>query len=172
MSEINCAECSTPYRTEQHACPHCGSTAYTEGDVVVSRRLPLLVSVSCVCGCGPWNLRLPVVATGLVQLPELHCASCGSRVQIPWPPAEDEMPKINRRGDRRVATNARATDPSPAVDASQPLVGAEADQGRPTPEAVNMVTGEATPLGEALPEVPVEAYGEGAVPLAEPGVDP
>jgi hypothetical protein len=41
-------------------------------------------------------------------------------------------PKITVHGG---ATNARAdADVSPAADASKPLVGAEADQGRPTPE--------------------------------------
>lgn len=167
MSEVNCAACSTPYRLEQAACPHCGSTAYTEDGVVVSRRLPLLVSVSCGCGLGPWQLRLPVVQTGLIQLPELHCASCGSRVQIPWPPAEDDMPKITRHGG---ATNARATDTSPDVDASQLLPdGAEAvREERPTPPAPEPVA------AEAVVETPAETAGEDSpadAPAAEPDYD-
>lgn len=135
MSEYTCAECSTPYSAEQSACPHCGSTAYTEDGAVVSKRLPLLVSVTCTCGLGPWQIRLPVVMTGLIQLPELHCASCGAQVQIPWPPAEDDMPKISRRGNRSVATNARESAvTSPDALASKPLAVAEDGQGRPLPE--------------------------------------
>ena len=163
MSSRACAACTTSYVSDLDACPHCGSVEYTEDGVLVGRRLPAYVSVSCsVCFRGPWQLRLPVVATGLIQLPTLHCASCGSRVQIPWPPKEDGMPKITVHGG---TTNARETDPSPAVDASQPLVGAEADQGHPTE-----VEGDGS--GEALPEVPAEAYGEDAEPLAESDVDP
>lgn len=60
-------------------------------------------------------------------------------------------PKITVHGG---ASNARDADVSPAADVSQPLVGAEADQGRPTSEEQ-----EAVP-GEALPEVSAESYGE------------
>lgn len=156
MSEYTCADCSTPYRAEQSACPHCGSTAYTEGDVVISKRLPLLVSVSCDCGLGPWQIRLPVVVTGLVQLPELHCASCGRRVQIPWPPAEEDMPKINRRGNHSVASNARDTGTSPAVDASKPLAVAEDGQGRPLPEAEPAEETVLAPEGESAEPEPMQ----------------
>lgn len=130
MSVQTCVGCSTRYADGLEACPHCGSTEREQDGAVISRRLPLLVAVSCDCGCGPWQLRLSMVLTGLVQVPELHCASCGSRVHIPWPPAEDDMPKITVHGG---ASNAREADHSPDASASQPLVGAEADQGRPTP---------------------------------------
>lgn len=145
MSTVTCAACTTPYPPDLQACPHCGSAEYTEDGVVVARRLPAYITVSCSdCGRGPWQLRLPVVATGLIQLAPLYCASCGSQVQIPWPPTEDAMPKITVHGG---ATNARDTDISPDVDASQPLLaGAEADQeGRPTPEE--------TPVAESAEEV-------------------
>lgn len=78
------------------------------------------------------------------------------------------MPKITVHGG---PTNARETDPSPAVDASQPLVGAEADQGRPTSEPVAVLQQEAV-VGEALPELLAETYAEDAAPLAEPEADP
>lgn len=175
MSVQTCVGCSTRYAEGLDACPHCGGTEYEqEGAVVSTRRLPLLVSVSCEgCGRGPWQLRLPVVVTGLVQIPELHCASCGSQVQIPWPPVEEDMPKITRRGNDSVATNAReAADPSPDAPASQPLAGAEAGQGRPTSLEAPVVEEQEAVPGEALPEAPADAYAEDAVALAEPEVDP
>ena len=165
MSVQTCVGCSTRYADGLDACPHCGSTEYEqEGAVVSTRRLPLLVSVSCAgCGRGPWQLRLPLVVTGLVQIPDLHCASCGSRVQVPWPPVEEDMsPKITVHGG---ATNARAqADPSPDATASQPLVGAEADQGRPTPAVVSE-------HGPELVDLPVTEEPE-PEPEPEPDVDP
>lgn len=161
MSPRVCAACTTSYAPDLGVCPHCGSIEYTEDGVLMARRLPAYVSVSCTrCSRGPWQLRLPVVATGLIQLPTLHCASCGSQVQIPWPPKENDMPKITAHGG---PTNARETDLSPAVDASKPLVGAEADQGHPTDVEV-----EGDGSGEALPEIPAETHGKDA----EPDVDP
>lgn len=166
MSVQTCVGCSTRYAQDLDACPHCGSTEYEQdGAVASTRRLPLLVSVTCDgCGRGPWQLRLPLVVTGLVQIPELHCASCGSRVQVPWPPVEEDMsPKITVHGG---ATNARElAESSPDALASQPLAGAEAGQGHPTPVSE-------TAVGEPLPDLPAEAYGEDAVPLAEPVLDP
>lgn len=170
MSQRTCAACTTSYAPDLAACPHCGSTEYVEDGVRVSRKLPAFVHLSCSdCGRGPWALRLPVLMPGLIQLPSLFCASCGSQVQVPWPPVEDDMsPKITVHGG---ATNARETDLSPAVDASQPLVGAEADQGHPTQvEGDEVVSDEA--VGEPLPELAAEAYAEDAVPLAELDVDP
>lgn len=164
MSTLMCAACTTPYAPDLPACPHCGSTDYTEdGRAVVARRFPAFVTLSCSsCGRGPWQFRLPVVASGLLQLAPLYCASCGSQVQIPWPPTEDAMPKITAHGG---STNARDTESSPDVDASQPPVGAEADRGHPTEVEGDTVTGDGS--GEALAEVAAEAYGEDAVPLAE-----
>ena len=130
MSTLTCAACTTVYSHELQACPHCGSVEFTEEGVVVARRLPAFVPLACDCG-RTWQFRLPVVASGLVQLSPLYCASCGSQVQIPWPPSEDSMPKITRHGG---STNARDTEPSPDVDASQqPLLDAEAavQEGRP-----------------------------------------
>lgn len=78
-------------------------------------------------------------------------------------------PKITVHGG---ATNARDADVSPAVDASQPLAGAEADQGHPTPvpePEVQELTAEAA-VGDPLPEVPAEAYSEAPAPL-DPAVD-
>lgn len=154
MSLRTCVGCSTRYAEGLDACPHCGGTEFEQEGIVASvRRLPLLVSVSCDCGRGPWQLRLPQVLTGLVQIPQLHCASCGRQVQVPWPPAEEDMsPKITVHGG---ATNAREqAEPSPDAPASQPLVGAEADQGRPAPGGT--LTGEAGPelveLSSAEPE--------------------
>ena len=128
-----CAECSTAYALDLDACPHCGSSDYVEQEGVVTRRLPLFVTVSCAdCGRGPWVVRLNSVSSGLIELPTLACASCGSRVPVTWPPEEEPMsPKITVKGG---ATNARETDVSPAVVASEPQVVAEDDLGHPTPE--------------------------------------
>jgi len=159
-----CADCSTQYAVDIPACPHCGSSNTVEEGGAVTKRLPLFVTVRCDCGRGPWTFRLGMVMPGLLQLPTLACASCGRLVSFTWPPEEDAMPKITVHGG---ATNARETDPSPAVDASQPLVGAEADQGRPS---VELVAEEA--VGEALPEIAAEADDEDATPLGETSVDP
>lgn len=76
------------------------------------------------------------------------------------------MPKITVHGG---ATNARElAEPSPDALASQPLAGAEAGQGHPTPEA-ELTAEEA--VGEALAEVPAEAYAEDAAPLEAPSTD-
>lgn len=154
MTVQTCVGCSTQYADGLDACPHCGSTDYTkDGAVMSSRRLPLLVSVSCECGCGPWQLRLPMVLTGLVQIPALHCASCGRQVQIPWPPVEDAMPKITTHGG---PTNARTVDPSPDTDASSPLVGAEADQGHPTAADADTTPAQ-EPSGQPQPSADTDA---------------
>lgn len=154
---FSCAGCTTLYAPDLDACPHCGSTDYTEdGSAVIARRVPAFVTLTCSgCDRGPWQFRLPVVATGLIELPRLHCASCGDQVQIPWPPKEDAMPKITHSGP----TNSRATESSPDVDAGQSLLdGAEPlQEGRPTPAEAepvaegDEVTGDGS--GEALPEV-------------------
>lgn len=120
-----------------------------------TRRLSLLVSVSCDCGSGPWQLRLPQVLTGLVQVPQLHCASCGRQVQVPWPPAEEDMPKITVHGG---ATNDRAPDAPAAEPPAEP------------PAEVTVELHVADAVGEALPEVAAEAYAEGATALTD--VDP
>ena len=131
MSVQSCVACSTQYAIGLDACPHCGSTEYEREGVAISRRLPAFASVSCDCGRGPWNIRLSGPLPGLIALPSLFCASCGSQVQVPWPPVEDSMsPKITVHGG---ATNARDTESSPDVSVSPPLVGAEAGQGHPTP---------------------------------------
>ena len=132
MSNVRvCADCTTQYALGLNACPHCGSSNTAEEEGVVTRRLPLFVTLSCTgCGRGPWTLRLESVTSGLIELPTLGCASCGCRVPVTWPPEEEPVtPKITVHGG---PTNARDADVSPAADASQPLVGAEADQGRPT----------------------------------------
>lgn len=130
-----CADCTTQYALDLAACPHCGSSDYVEQGGVVTRRLPLFVSVSCAdCGRGPWVVRLNSVSSGLIELPTLACASCGSRVPVTWPPEEEPMsPKITVKGG---ATNAREADVSPTVVASQPQVVAEDDLGHPTSEKV------------------------------------
>lgn len=129
MSVRTCADCTTQYAPDLSACPHCGSGSYlTDGTPVT--RLPLFLSLSCTeCGRGPWTVRLSSVTTGLIEIPTLACASCGSRVPVTWPPKEEDMPK-NHVG--RAPTNARDTDDSPAVDASEARVVAEDDPGRPT----------------------------------------
>lgn len=163
MSTLNCAACTTTYSHELDACPHCGSTAYTEEGVVVARRLPAFITLNCGCGRGPWQFRLPIVASGLIQLSPLYCASCGSQVQIPWPPTEDAMPKITVHGG---PTNARDAESSPDADASQPLAGAEAGQGHPTPEAEPVVD-EPTPDAAGNGGEPDEAPDYSAMTLAE-----
>jgi hypothetical protein len=72
------------------------------------------------------------VTSGLIELPTLACASCGSRVPVTWPPEEEPMsPKITVTGG---ATNAREANVSPVAVASAPQVVAEDDLGHPTPE--------------------------------------
>jgi hypothetical protein len=159
MSTRTCDACTTAYAPDLDRCPHCGSTESVEEGRAV-KRLPLFVSVECaVCGRGPWQLRLALRMTGLVELPALFCASCGGRVQIPWPPVEDDMPKITVNGG---ATNALDEESSPDSLVSAPLTGAEAGQGHPT-EVTGEVTGDGT--GEALPELAPEANAEDAVEL-------
>jgi len=128
-----CADCSTAYALDLDACPHCGSSDYAEQEGVVTRRLPLFVTVSCAdCGRGPWTVRMHSVSSGLIELPTLACASCGSRVPVTWPPEEEPMsPKITTAGG---ATNAREADVSPVADASPPQVVAEDDLGPSTSE--------------------------------------
>jgi hypothetical protein len=128
-----CASCSTSYAIDLAVCPHCGSSDYVEDEGVVVKRLPLFVTVSCPsCERGPWTVRLPSVTSGLVDLPTLACASCGSRVPVTWPPEEEPMsPKISVHSG---ATNARDADVSPAADASQPQDVAEDVLGPQTSE--------------------------------------
>lgn len=137
-----CADCSTQYAMDIAACPHCGSSNYTDEGGVVVKRLPLFLTVSCPdCGRGPWPVRLTSVATGLIILPALACASCGSRVPVTWPPEEEPMsPKITVNGG---ATNAHGSDVSPADAVSGPQVAAEGDLGPSTsdePEASDAET--------------------------------
>lgn len=126
-----CADCSTQYAIDLSACPHCGSSDYIEDEGVVTKRLPLFVTTSCTtCGRGPWTVRLTSLTSGLIDIPTLACASCGSRVPVTWPPEEEPMsPKISAHGG---ATNARDADVSPAADASKPQDVAEDVLGRPT----------------------------------------
>lgn len=144
MSLRTCADCSTRYALDLGACPHCGSSN-TEDMGVVTRRLPLFVTVMCPdCGRGPWTVRLPSVHSGLIDLPTLACASCGGRVPVTWPPKEEPMsPKITAHGG---ATNAREADVSPVAVVSEPPVVAEDDGGRPIPEPEHAP--EETPAGE------------------------
>lgn len=132
MTVHTCAGCSTRYALDLVACPHCGSSEREAGGAV-SGRLPLFITVACD-GCARWwNLRLNTVQSGLVELPRLFCTSCGSQVQVPWPPVEDDMtPKITRSGG---PSNTRDSGPSPAALASESPVGAEADRGHSSPEA-------------------------------------
>jgi hypothetical protein len=123
MSLRTCADCSTQYAADITVCPHCGSSD-TVKEGIVTKRLPLFVTVSCPeCGNGPWTFRLDQKTSGLVEIPTLACASCGSRVPVTWPPEEEPMsPKISVHSG---ATNARVADVSPAADASQPQDVAE-----------------------------------------------
>lgn len=144
MSLWTCVACSTRYSVGASSCPHCGSSDYAEAHAPTTR-LPVLVTTSCSsCPAGPWQLRLSLVKSGLLEIPNLFCASCGAQVIVPWPPEEEPMsPKITVHGG---ATNDRDADVSPAADAIQPLVGAEADQGHPTSD-------EPTLQDEDAPEV-------------------
>lgn len=133
MSVRTCADCTTQYAPDLSACPHCGSGSYLADGTPVTR-LPLFLSLSCTeCGRGPWTVRLSPVTTGLIEIPTLACASCGSRVPVTWPPKEEDMPK-NHVG--RAPTNARAVDDSPVTDASEPRDVAEDVPGRPTSQEV------------------------------------
>jgi len=79
-------------------------------------------------------------------------------------------PKITVHGG---PTNARETDVSPAVVASEPQDVAEDVLGRPTPSPEAYVAEpRETAVGEALPEFPAEAYAPDSEPLAEPESDP
>ena len=130
MSPVRtCADCTTQYALDLAACPHCGSSNYTE-DGNMLKRLPMFVTVSCPeCGRGPWTVRLTSAHSGLVDIPTLACASCGSRVPVTWPPKEEDMPKITLDGG---PSNAREEDVSPVSDASQPQDVAEDVLGRQT----------------------------------------
>ena len=170
MTTLTCADCTTPYSPELQQCPHCSSPRHTEDGVTV-RRLPTFIQVSCSTTDCPVNgvvraLRLNSPQLGLVELPSLHCSACGGQVSIPWPPKDEPMPKISRRGDVSVATNARKlAEPSPDALASQPLVGAEADQGRPIVEDV--------PVSEPPVSVPaVDALTDGTVVSDDTEADP
>jgi hypothetical protein len=146
-----CADCSTQYALDLLACPHCGSSDYIEAGKALTRRLPLFVTTSCTgCGRGPWTVRLQSVTSGLIDLPTLACASCGSRVPVTWPPEEKPMsPKITVHGG---ASNARDADVSPAVDASQPQAVAEDGLGHPTSESLDDVQTETVPETDTAPE--------------------
>lgn len=158
MSNVRtCADCTTQYALDLAACPHCGGSNYAE-EGVVTKRLPLFVSLSCAgCGRGPWTVRLTNVSSGLVELPTLACASCGSRVPVTWPPEEEPMPKITVHSG---ASNAREEDVSPASAASQPQDVAEDVLGHPTSDE-EVVTEDDTPAedeGAAVQE-PVDFDG-------------
>jgi rRNA maturation protein Nop10 len=175
MSMLTCVGCTTRFAVGLDACPHCGGAEYVEEGVVVSRRLPSFTTVFCACGRGPWTIRLSGPLPGLVQLPDLFCASCGSQVQVPWPPVEDDVsPKITVHGG---PSNAREqAESSPDAVASLPLAGAEAGQGHPTyvgeagPETVPFATGgvltQASKDAEPEPE-PVEPDPYAGKTLAE-----
>lgn len=143
MSLRTCADCSTQYAVDLVACPHCGSGNFEKEDTV-TERLPLFVTVTCPdCQRGPWTVRLTSRSSGLVELPTLACASCGSQVPVTWPPKEEPMsPKITAVGG---ATNARSTNLSPVVEAGpEPQVAAEGDLGL-TPEKSDSVQNETVP---------------------------
>lgn len=148
MSLRTCADCSTQYAVDLVACPHCGGSATVSEEGTI-QRLPQFVAVRCPdCGRGPWTVRLASVTSGLIDLPTLACASCGSRVPVTWPPEEEPMPKITVSNG---ATNARDADVSPAVIASPPQVVAEDDLGRsPEPEAVVEAEPQAEESAEAV----------------------
>lgn len=139
-----CADCSTQYSVDLMACPHCGSSDFVSEEGAVSERLPLFVTLTCTgCGRGPWTVRLTPVTSGLIELPTLGCASCGSRVPITWPPLEEPMsPKITVHGG---ATNARDADVSPAADASEPRAAAESSLGLIQSDEVELVQDETSP---------------------------
>jgi DNA-directed RNA polymerase subunit RPC12/RpoP len=138
-----CADCTTQYALDLAACPHCGSSTFVTEEGITVKRLPLFVTISCAeCGRGPWTVRLTSVTSGLIDLPTLACASCGSRVPVTWPPEEEPMsPKITAHGG---ATNAREEDVSPVSDASQPQDVAEDVLGRPTSDEPEPVQDEAS----------------------------
>lgn len=141
MTVQTCAGCSTRYAMGLTACPHCGSSE-VEAEGAAVGRLPLFVRAICASCERRWNLRLNSVQSGLVEIPVLFCASCGSQVQVPWPPVEDDMPTITKNGG---PSNARAGGSSPDATVSTPLAGAEAGQGHSTDGTVRVLVGEPGP---------------------------
>lgn len=101
-----CAGCSTRYAVGALRCPHCGSAERADGAPVGA--VPPMVTVECTTavGCrfaaGPRRVRLSLLAPGVVELPTLLCAGCGSTLLITWPDPtakEDQtMPKITVHG--------------------------------------------------------------------------
>lgn len=167
-SLLTCADCTTQYALDLKACPHCGSSNYIEGGAV-TKRLPLFVTLRCTnCLRGPWTVRLESKTSGLIELPTLACASCGSRVPVTWPPEEEPMsPKITVHGG---ATNAREADVSPVVTASQPQDAAEGVLGRPTSEIPDEFQGAVTEEESlSTDDVPTEEpqLGYGSMTLQE-----
>lgn len=162
---LTCASCSTQYALDLKACPHCGSSDYVSEEGAVSKRLPLFVSLTCTgCGRGPWTVRLTPVTSGLIELPTLGCASCGSRVPVTWPPLEESMsPKITAHGG---ATNARDADVSPAADVSEPQAAAEGSLGLIQPDDVDSVQDETSPEVDEVQDETVSADYE-SMTLAE-----
>lgn len=143
MSLRTCAGCSTRYARDLSQCPHCNSAEYSEDGVTPS--LPSMIQIACgTPGCVVRGVvrqfRIRVVQLGVVEMPNLLCASCACALPITWPP-EGFMPKITVAGG---PTNAREADPSPAADASPPPVVAEGDRGPLTSKAL---------VGEPGPEV-------------------
>lgn len=151
-----CADCSTSYALDLSVCPHCGSSDYVPEEGAVSNRLPLFVTLTCTgCGRGPWTVRLTPVTSGLIELPTLGCASCGSRVPVTWPPLEEPMsPKITVHGG---ATNAREADVSPAAVASEPQAAAEGSLGLTQSDDVESVQDETSPEVDEVQDENVSA---------------
>lgn len=117
-----CAGCSTRYAVGALRCPHCGSTERADGVSVGA--VPPMVTVECTTahdGCrfagGPRRVRLSLLAPGVVELPTLLCAGCGSTLLITWPDPtakeDDTMPKITVHGG---STDAAADTEAPAAD--------------------------------------------------------
>lgn len=162
---LTCADCTTQYALDLKVCPHCGSSNYVEGGAV-TKRLPLFVVLRCTeCLRGPWTVRLESKTSGLIELPALACASCGSRVPVTWPPEEEPVsPKITVHGG---ATNARETDVSPVVTASQPQDAAEGVLGRPTSDVADEVQDSTTVEDVVMDETSAEEPDYDSMTLQE-----
>lgn len=135
MALLVCSGCSTRFAPGLESCPHCGLGGGVEEGSRSGARLPSLDVACGTKGCRAYDVvrrvYLRQAAPGVVELPTLACAVCGSLVASlskvdSWATGVEEtnMPKITRHGG---ASNA-ADKPVPVRDLSGPLSDEEAEQ--------------------------------------------
>ncbi|MFC8515484.1 SAP domain-containing protein [Streptomyces sp. NPDC057257] len=147
MAGWTCAGCTTTYTVGAAKCPHCGSTERADepgGSVLPS------VTVACATdGCRfagrERRVHLRTAAPGVLEMPPLICAGCGSHVLT----SENTMAKITVHGG---ASNASLPDPGPHDDpgTSEPMHAFEAEAPDDVP-------------GEESPEEAEPAYEDSTV---------